>query len=157
MAKKDFEKMRRDAVYNYKMNGGNMKQAMIDAGYAETTADRQAKRLLKKVGCEIEEAQKEIDSPKIKSVTQIQEKWSEWMESEELTYTERIRVSELLAKSQGGFIDKKTKKDEEEQQARIDKIKAETARIKCEEPGENTPDDGFIDALQGQVPEVWQE
>ena len=48
-------------------------------------------------------------------------------------------------------------KDKEEQQARIDKLKAETSRIKGEEPDGNTPDDGFIDALQGQVPEVWQE
>lgn len=48
-------------------------------------------------------------------------------------------------------------KDKEEQQARIDKLKAETSRIKGEEPDGNTPDDGFIDALQGQVPDVWQE
>lgn len=48
-------------------------------------------------------------------------------------------------------------KDNEEQQARIDKLKAETARIKGEEPDGNTPDDGFIDALQGQVAEIWQE
>lgn len=44
-----------------------------------------------------------------------------------------------------------------EQIARIEKLYAETARIKGEEPDGNTPDDGFIDALQGQVPEVWQE
>jgi hypothetical protein len=48
-------------------------------------------------------------------------------------------------------------KDKEEQQARIDKLKAETSRIKGEEPDGNTPDDGFMEALQGQVPGIWQE
>lgn len=105
MAKKDCEKMRRDAVYNYKMNGGNMKQAMIDAGYAETTASRNQHRLLKLVGQDIQDAQKEILSPKIKTVTQIQEWWSENMGDETLEPKDRIRCSELLAKSQGAFIE----------------------------------------------------
>lgn len=145
------------AKLNYMQNGGNMKKAMLDAGYSETYADRRSQYLMGIIGADIKAEQDAIKTDKIKSVVQIQEKWSEWIDNPELTYTERIRVSELLAKSQGGFIDKKTKKDEEEQQARIDKIKAETARIKGEEPDGNTPDDGFIDALQGQVPEVWQE
>lgn len=105
MAKKDFEKMRRDAVYNYKMNGGNMKQAMLDAGYAETTADRQAKRLLKKVGCEIGEAQKEINSPKIKTIREIQEWWSANIDNPDVEKKDQIKCSELLAKSQGGFVE----------------------------------------------------
>lgn len=148
---------REQTKLNYMQNGGNMKQAMIDAGYSETYADRNSKYLLGIIGQDIQDEQKNIKTDKIKSVVQIQEKWSEWMDSDELTYKERIRVSELLAKSQGGFIDGKTKKDEEEQQARIDKIRAETARIKGEEPGDDLQDDGFIDALQGQVQEVWQE
>lgn len=148
---------REQTKLNYMQNGGNMKQAMIDAGYSETYADRNSKYLMGIIGQEIQDVQESIKSDKIKSVIQIQEKWSEWIDSDELTYTERIRVSELLAKSQGGFIDKKTKRDEEEQQARIDKIKAETARIRGEEPDDNNQSDGFIDALQGQVPEVWQE
>ncbi len=148
---------REQTKLNYMQNGGNMKQAMIDAGYSETYADRNSKYLMGIIGQEIQDVQETIKSEKIKSVVQIQEKWSEWIDSDELTYTERIRVSELLAKSQGGFIDKKTKRDEEEQQARIDKIKAETARIRGEEPDDNNQNDGFIDALQGQVPEVWQE
>lgn len=75
------------------------------------------------------------------------------------------RDETLSAKDRRGAIDLDNKmegeynlpKDNEEQQARIDKIKAETARIKGEEPDGNIPDDGFIEALQGQVPEVWQE
>ena len=148
---------REQTKLNYMQNGGNMKQAMIDAGYSETYADRNSQYLMGIIGEDIKKTQDNIRSDKIKDVTQIQERWSEWMDSKELTYAEKIRVSELLAKSQGGFIEKKTKKDNEEQQARIDKLKAETARIKGEEPDGNTPDDGFIDALQGQVAEIWQE
>lgn len=148
---------REQTKLNYMQNGGNMKQAMIDAGYSETYADRNSQYLMGIIGEDIKNEQKNIKSEKIKDVTQIQERWSEWMDSDELTYAEKIRVSELLAKSQGGFIEKKTKQDKEEQQARIDKLKAETARIKGEEPDGNTPDDGFIDALQGQVAEIWQE
>lgn len=69
---------------------------------------------------------------------------------------DKLKVLELLGRHLGMW-DKKTEADTEEQKARIDKIKAETARIRGEEPDENNQDDGFIDALQGQVPEVWQE
>lgn len=148
---------REQAKLNYMQNGGNMKKAMIDAGYSETYADKNARYLLGIIGEQIAEEQSGIKSDKIKTVSQIQERWSEWMDSTDLTYGERIKCSELLAKSQGGFIEPKTKKDKEEQQARIDKIKAETARIKGKDNGDKDPDDGFIDALRGEVSEVWQE
>lgn len=43
----------------------------------------------------------------------------------------------------------------EEQKARIDKLKAETARLKGEDPDGNMQDDGFIEALKGEVANVW--
>lgn len=73
---------------------------------------------------------------------------------EKLPAADRQRAIDLDNKMENEYT---SKADTDEQQARIDKIKAETARIKGEEPDGNTPDDGFIDALQGQVPEVWQE
>lgn len=148
---------REQAKLNYMQNGGNMKKAMIDAGYSETYADKNARYLMGIIGEQIAKEQSGIKSDKIKTVSQIQERWSEWMDSADLTYGERIKCSELLAKSQGGFIEPKTKKDKEEQQARIDKIKAETARIKGEDRNEEGQNDGFIDALRGEVSEVWQE
>lgn len=54
-----------------------------------------------------------------------------------------------------GLWNKKGQKDIEEQQARIDKLKAEAAKLKGEEPGE-TQDDGFLEALRGAV-DVWQD
>ena len=45
--------------------------------------------------------------------------------------------------------------DYEEQLARIDKLKAETARIKGEVDDADMQDDGFMDALRGEVNDTW--
>lgn len=69
---------------------------------------------------------------------------------------DKLKVLELLGRHLGMW-DKKTEADTEEQQARIDKIKAETSRIKGETPGEDEQNDGFIEALQNEVESVWEE
>jgi phage terminase small subunit len=56
-----------------------------------------------------------------------------------------------------GMWNKKGELDEREQQARIDKLIAETARIKGEDTGENQQNDGFMEALKGEVENVWDE
>lgn len=106
MAKKDFKKMRRDAVMNYKANGGNMKQAMIDAGYSESYAVSHSEYLSRIVGQELLDAQKEIDSPKIKSIQEIQEWWASKLDNPEVEMKDQVRCSELLAKSVGAFVEK---------------------------------------------------
>lgn len=93
-------------VLNYKANGGNMKQAMIDAGYSETYADRNSQYLMGIIGEEIKAQQEEVKSAKIKTVKEIQEWWSDIMDSDKEERSHRIKCSELLAKSQGAFIDK---------------------------------------------------
>lgn len=55
-----------------------------------------------------------------------------------------------------GMWNKKGELDEQEQKARIEKLKAETARIKGEDPDADMEDDGFLEALRGEVAEVWQ-
>lgn len=100
------EEMQKQAVLNYKRNGGNMEQAMLDAGYAPSTARKQQSRLLKKVGVQIEEVQKEINNPKIKTIQEIQEWWSANIDNPEVEKKDQIKCSELLAKSQGGFVEK---------------------------------------------------
>lgn len=47
--------------------------------------------------------------------------------------------------------------DNKEQKARIKKLEAETARIKGEDLDAEKDDDGFIDALKGEVGSVWDE
>lgn len=95
----------KQVILNYKANGGNMKKAMIDAGYSETYADRNSKYLLGIIGEQIKEQQEEIKSSKVKTITEIQEFWSENMECKENEMQHRIKCSELLAKSQGAFIE----------------------------------------------------
>ena len=97
---------REQTVINYKANGGNMKKAMIDAGYSETYADKNSKYLLGIIGEQIKEEQNAIKSKKIKSVEEIQEWWAEQMDDDSLEMKDRIRCSENLAKSQGAFIEK---------------------------------------------------
>ncbi len=58
------------------------------------------------------------------------------------------RYDELLHKN----WDKAT----EEQKLRIDKLKLDIAKAKEDDP-EQTENDGFVEALQGKVDEIWQE
>lgn len=97
---------REQTIINYKANGGNMKKAMIDAGYSETYADKNSRYLLGIIGEQIKADQDVIKSKKIKSVEEIQEWWAERMDDEELEMKDRIKCSENLAKSQGAFIEK---------------------------------------------------
>lgn len=97
---------REQTIYNYKMNGGNMKKAMIDAGYSENYADRNSKYLMGIIGEQIREEQETIRSKNIKSVKEIQEWWAEKMDNPNVKPQDQIKCSELLAKSQGAFIDK---------------------------------------------------
>lgn len=69
---------------------------------------------------------------------------------------DKVRALELLGRHLGMW-DKKTDADIKEQLARIEKTKAETSRIKGEEPGADTQDDGFMDALRSEVQSVWEE
>lgn len=97
---------RRDqTVINYKKNGGNMKQAMIDAGYSETYACKNSKYLLDIIGQQIIEEQTEVKDKEIKSIGEIQKWWSDKMDDEGEELKDRIRCSENLAKSLGAFVE----------------------------------------------------
>lgn len=93
-------------VINYMANGGNMKKAMIDAGYSETYADKNSKYLLGIIGEQIKQEQEEVKADGIKTVAEIQQWWSNMMDDYAVEARDRIRCSENLARSQGAFIDK---------------------------------------------------
>ena len=86
----------------------NATQAAIRAGYSEKTANEQGARMLAKVSIQdyIQQFQKQIDQKNIKTVEEVQEWWSEVMVDEEAKLTDRIKASELLVKSKGGFMDR---------------------------------------------------
>ena len=64
---------------------------------------------------------------------------------------ERLKAAENLAKRYGLNI------EELEKTARIEKLKAEIARIKGESPDDDKDDDGFLEALQSEVQKIWEE
>lgn len=97
---------REQTIINYMNNGGNMKRAMIDAGYSETYADRNSRYLMGIIGQEIKEQQDKIMEEGIKSVKDIQKWWSEIVEDDSQDMNHRVKCSEDLVRSQGGFIDK---------------------------------------------------
>ena len=108
-------------------------------------------------------------------VVTLQNKTEKWVKDEDTgklkkqTITEQIpsivevpaklsdanKAAEMLGRYYGIWT-AKADLDEEEQRARIDKLKAETARIKGEDPDADMEDDGFLEALRGEVAEVWQ-
>lgn len=64
---------------------------------------------------------------------------------------ERLDAAKQLAKRYG--LDG----EEIERQAKIEKLKAEIARLKGESPDDDKADDGFLEALQSEAQSVWQE
>lgn len=97
---------REQTKINYMKNGGNMKKAMIDAGYSETYADKNARYLMGIIGDEIKEAQEELKAEGIKSVEEVQQWWSSIVDDAETDMNTRMRASENIVRSQGGFIDR---------------------------------------------------
>ena len=97
---------REQTKINYMRNGGNMKKAMIDAGYSETYADKNSRYLMGIIGDEIKETQKEIKSDEIKSVEEVQRWWSSLIDDEAADMNTKMRASENIVRSQGGFIDR---------------------------------------------------
>lgn len=64
---------------------------------------------------------------------------------------ERLDAAKQLAKRYG--LDG----EEIERQARLEKLKAETAKIKGEDTDDENANDGFMEALQSECESVWQE
>ena len=103
MAKLD---RREQTKINYMKNGGNMKKAMIDAGYSETYADRNSQYLMGIIGDDIKAMQEELKAEGIKSVEEVQQWWSSLLDDENVDMNTKMRASEDIVRSQGGFIDR---------------------------------------------------
>ena len=97
---------REQTKINYMKNGGNMKKAMIDAGYSETYADKNARYLMGIIGDDIKNQQNDIRSDELKSVEEIQQWWSSIVDDNEIDMNTRMKASENIVKSRGGFIQK---------------------------------------------------
>ena len=87
---------------------GNATEAAIQAGYAEKSAGGNADKLLKntKVSNYLAELSKNTRTDAIATITDIKEFWTKVLESSEEEMSYRLKASELLVKSEGGFLDK---------------------------------------------------
>jgi hypothetical protein len=82
-------------------------QAMRDAGYAETTIDKQSNLIWGYEGLQdqIEQARADIKAKSIKSRTERQAWWSAVVDNNEAALPDRLRASELLGRSEADFTD----------------------------------------------------
>lgn len=150
----------------------NATQAAIKAGYSQKYAGQNADKLLKnpKIKAFISERLDKKEKTRIATQDEILEYFTRVMRGESQSAVlarteegaehvifkppdekERLKAAEQLGKRFGLNL------EEIERQARIEKLKAETARIKGESPDENEQDDGFLDALRSEVQSVWEE
>ena len=92
----------------YAANGGNGTQAAIDAGYSEETATQIASQNLTKVDIQeyIAELANPIENKRIANANEIKEFWTSVMREDAEKMNDRLKASELLAKSGGMFIER---------------------------------------------------
>lgn len=104
MVKAMNEKQRRFAEY-YAANP-NAAEAARAAGYSERTARSQGQRLLTNDDIQeyIKELQEENAAERIATMTDVKIFWSDTMNDKDLKRSDRLKASELLAKSAGAFL-----------------------------------------------------
>ena len=92
----------------YIENGGNGTEAAIKAGYSEKTAAEMSSENLRKPNIifYLKERNKQVESSRILSMQEIQQFWSDTIVDELREFKDRLKASELLGRSKGGFIDK---------------------------------------------------
>ena len=96
---------------DYYIQNGNAKQSYINAGYkahTKGTAEVNGCRLLSnaKVQEYIQEVNHIIQSARIADMKEVKEFWTNTLRDNELDLKERIKVSELIGKTNGAFLDK---------------------------------------------------
>ena len=96
---------------------GDAVKAAINAGYAQNTArfasqwlnessqHKPTNKYKPELHAYIKELQGTKLNDKIKSVAEIQQWWGENVDNSELDMSTRVKCSELLVRSQGGFTD----------------------------------------------------
>ena len=150
----------------------NATQAAIRAGYSKKTAMEQGYQLLQKTSVQeyIADRMAEKEAELIASQDEVLRYFTSVMRGESYSSVlarqedgsetvivkppdekERLDAAKQLAKRYG--LDR----EEIEKQAKIEKLKAEIARLKGETPDDDKADDGFLEELQREAESVWQE
>lgn len=87
---------------------GNVYQSAIAAGYSESYAKSRSCEMLENVSVSeyIKERNKELDSEKIATMKEVKEFWTRLMRSSVTEHKDALKASELIARTNGAFIDK---------------------------------------------------
>lgn len=87
---------------------GVAETAALNAGYSEKYARASSHKLLAHVGIRelLKERNKSIDASKVASMQEVREFWSTVLRDEESDLKDRIKVSELIGKANGEFLDR---------------------------------------------------
>ena len=86
---------------------GNLYQSAIKAGYSKKYAKGRGSYLLEIVGVQdyINSLTKKAENEDVADIKEVKQYWTTVMRSKEEDTRERLKASEYLAKSSGGFID----------------------------------------------------
>jgi phage terminase small subunit len=89
---------------------GNAKQSYINAGYSArgNSAEANASRLLRndKVLAYIKRKNQEIDKDTIADMQEVKEFWTNMLRNRAADPKDRLKASELIAKTNGAFLDR---------------------------------------------------
>lgn len=101
------EKQKKFCDY-YIENGGNGTDAALKAEYSEKTARHMACENLTKpnIVSYIKERNDALASTRIADMTEVKEFWANTLRNEGVEMRDRIKVSELIGKTNAAFIDK---------------------------------------------------
>jgi len=93
---------------DYYCQSGNAAQSAIRAGYSEKTARSQGQRLLTKVDIKsaIEKRNQDLEDERIADITEIKQFWTAMFRDPMSESKDQLKASELLAKTEGAFIEK---------------------------------------------------
>lgn len=154
----------------------NATQAAIRAGYSKKNARNIASETLAKpyIKAYIDKRLKGIENTKIADAQEVMEYLTSVLRGES-----QSEVIAVVSTGRGKSVVKKVKKapdekerleaakqlgkryglniDKEEQKVRLEKMKAETARITGETADGEVEDDGFLEALNGSAREDWSD
>lgn len=91
---------------DYYIQTGNATESCRLAGYNGNNLDRIGHENLRKLENYIEPRIKDLDTSRTLKIEEIFEFWTNIIKDNSLKTSDRIRASELLAKSQGVFVEK---------------------------------------------------
>lgn len=99
---------KQQAFADYYIQTGNATEAAIKAGYSEKTAKQTGYENLTKPYIQqyIEEKQKQLESNRLADITEVREFWTEAMRNPDNAMKDRLKASEMIARTSGAFLDK---------------------------------------------------